>query len=55
MVRSWSAVGGVFSTTSRLKVSGGAVGWEGGYGEEAAARRRLRAVEEGGEEGLWLI
>lgn len=54
MVCSWSAVGGLFSITSRLKLSGGTDGFDGGYGEETAARRRRRAFVDAGEEGLWL-
>lgn len=50
--RSWCAVGGVFSTTSRLNFSGGAEGVVDGYGAERAALRRRSEVFEGGEEGL---
>ncbi len=54
IVRSWSAVGGVFSMTSRSNFRGGADGFEGGYGPETADRSRFSAFFEAGEEGLWL-
>lgn len=52
MVRSWSEVGGLFSTTSRLYFSGGAEGFDGGYGDESAERSNLSALVDAGEEGL---
>lgn len=55
MVCSWSGVGGLFSITSRLKSKGGAVGFEGGYGEATAARSKRRAFVDAGDDGLWLL
>ena len=54
IVRSWSAVGGVFSMTSRSNFNGGADGFVGGYGPETAERSKFNALLEAGEEGLWL-
>lgn len=53
-MRSWSAVGGWFSMTSRLNERGGAEGFEGGYGPLTAALRSFRADTEDGMDGLWL-
>lgn len=52
MVFTWSAVGGVFSITSRLNRSGGAEDFPGGYGEERADCKIAKALLDGGEEGL---
>ena len=54
MVRSWSDVGGLFSMTSRLKLSGGEEGLEEGYGDETAALSKRKALVDAGDDGLWL-
>jgi hypothetical protein len=52
MVRIWSAVGGVFSITSKLNLSGEEEEPPGGYGEDAAALSMSNALVEGGDDEL---
>jgi hypothetical protein len=52
MVRIWSAVGGVFSITSKLNLRGEEEELPEGYGEDAAAFNMSSALVEGGDDEL---